>query len=224
MSAPKTRVEPVQKQLRGEILSGHLAPGSKLPLAELAERFGISVGVMREALIRLTTEGLVTAEPQLGFRVVSVSEGDLQELIEARLLIECDVFRSAIEHGSVDWEIEVITAYHRMHRVELDRERPRNEEAWVAAHREFHRALLSGCPNRRLIAVAMSLRDAAELYRSTSVQAMTVEQYRRRDEEHRMLRDAAVERDIENGPTLLGEHLLGTARYLQLVEDVREEA
>lgn len=216
MTSPKTRVEPVQKQLRGEILAGRLQPGSKLLLAELAERFGISVGVMREALIRLTTEGLVTAEPQLGFRVVSVSEEDLRELIEARLLIECDVFRSAIEHGSVEWEVEVITAYHRMHRVELDPDGNRNEEAWVAAHREFHRALLSGCPNRRLVSVAMSLRDAAELYRSTGVSAMTEDQLRRRDEEHLALRNAAVERDAENGPRLLGEHLLLTARFIQM--------
>lgn len=216
MTSPKTRVEPVQTQLRGEILAGRLQPGSKLLLAELAERFGISVGVMREALIRLTTEGLVTAEPQLGFRVVSVSEEDLRELIEARLLIECDVFRSAIEHGSVEWEVEVITAYHRMHRVELDPDGNRNEEAWVAAHREFHRALLSGCPNRRLVSVAMSLRDAAELYRSTGVSAMTEDQLRRRDEEHLALRNAAVERDAENGPRLLGEHLLLTARFIQM--------
>lgn len=202
--------------MRGEILAGRLQPGSKLLLAELAERFGISVGVMREALIRLTTEGLVTAEPQLGFRVVSVSEEDLRELIEARLLIECDVFRSAIEHGSVEWEVEVITAYHRMHRVELDPDGNRNEEAWVAAHREFHRALLSGCPNRRLVSVAMSLRDAAELYRSTGVSAMTEDQLRRRDEEHLALRNAAVERDAENGPRLLGEHLLLTARFIQM--------
>lgn len=218
MSGPKTRVEPVQKKLRGEILSGHLMPGSKLPLAELAERFGISVGVMREALIRLTTEGLVVAEPQLGFRVVSVSDEDLQELLEARLLIECEVFRSAIENGSVEWEIEVIAAYHRMQRVELDPEGNRNEEAWVAAHREFHRALLSGCPNRRLVSVAMSLRDAAELYRTTSVQAMADDHSKRRDEEHLMLRDAAVERDATRGPKLLGDHLLGTARYFHLVE------
>lgn len=214
MRTAKTRVEPVQAQLRGEILSGGLVPGSKLPLAEIASRLQASVGVVREALIRLTSEGLVVAEPQLGFRVAAVSEKDLHELIDTRLVVECEAFRSAIIHGSVDWESDVIGAYHRLHRVERDADGERNKDAWVTAHRDFHETLLAGCPNSRLVAVAMSLRDAAELYRSASVSAMTEADEVRRDAEHLALRDAATGRDLAGGPELLGEHIRMTARYL----------
>lgn len=213
MSTAKTRVEPVQAQLRGEILSGVVAPGSKLPLAEIAGRLQASVGVVREALIRLTSEGLVVAEPQLGFRVAAVSEKDLHELIDTRLVVECEAFRSAIAHGSVDWESDVIGAYHRLHRIERDSNGERNKDAWVSAHRAFHETLLAGCPNRRLVAVAMSLRDAAELYRSASVTVMTAEDEARRDAEHIALRDAATARDLVRGPELLADHIRMTARY-----------
>ncbi len=213
MSTAKTRVEPVQAQLRGEILSGVVAPASKLPLAEIAGRLQASVGVVREALIRLTSEGLVVAEPQLGFRVAAVSEKDLHELIDTRLVVECEAFRSAIAHGSVDWESDVIGAYHRLHHIERDSDGERNKDAWVSAHRAFHETLLAGCPNRRLVAVAMSLRDAAELYRSASVTVMTAEDEARRDAEHIALRDAATARDLVRGPELLGDHIRMTARY-----------
>jgi len=213
VSTAKTRVEPVQAQLRGEILSGVVAPGSKLPLAEIAGRLQASVGVVREALIRLTSEGLVVAEPQLGFRVAAVSEKDLHELIDTRLVVECEAFRSAIAHGSVDWESDVIGAYHRLHRIERDSNGERNKDAWVSAHRAFHETLLAGCPNRRLVAVAMSLRDAAELYRSASVTVMTAEDEARRDAEHIALRDAATARDLVRGPELLADHIRMTARY-----------
>lgn len=209
-------MEPVEARLRSEILAGRAAPGSKLRLAELAARLEVSTGVVREALIRLAAGGLVDAEPQLGFRVASVSDSDLRDLIEARLVIECSAFESAIEHGDVEWEGRVISAYHHLSRVEHSADAGRTGDAWVASHRSFHEALISGCPNRRLISVSMSLRDAAELYRASSVGGMTPADAEQRDQEHLALRDAAIDRDLENGPALLRDHIRMTARYFNL--------
>jgi DNA-binding GntR family transcriptional regulator len=217
MPAPRTRVEPIQDQLRSEILAGLLPPGTKLPLAELAARLGASIGVVREALIRLGSESLVVAEPQLGFRVTPVSERDLRELIETRCVVECEAFRRAIADGSLDWESAVTAAYHHLDRTQLVTDGLRNNEPWVASHRRFHEVLTDGCDNRRLVTVAMSLRDSAELYRSASVIAMTPEQIAQRDREHLALRDAALSRDVIRGPELLREHIRMTAHYFNLV-------
>lgn len=211
-SAP-TRVEPVRARLRDEVLTGKLAPGAKLRLADLAERLGVSVGVVREALIRLTAEGLVVAEPQLGFRVIPVSAKDLDDLVGARLVVECETFRSAMTHGDHEWEGAVIAAYHRLQRIQEQTDSGRTGEGWVAGHRFFHMTLLSGCPNQRLVAASMSLRDGAELYRTSSVKTMSAADAKRRDAEHLALRDAAVGRDIERGVALLGEHIKLTANY-----------
>lgn len=213
MTAPKTRVEPIQARLRNEILTGQIAPGAKLRLAELSERAGASIGVVREALIRLGSEGLVLAEPQLGFRVAPVSAKDLDDLIGARLVVECETFRLAVAHGSHEWEGDVIAAYHRMRRIEGERDTRRNEDGWVAAHRSFHEKLLAGCPNQRLVDSSMALRDSAEMYRSSSVLTMTPEDAAQRDAEHAALRDAAVDRDAERGVAMLGAHIRMTAKY-----------
>lgn len=213
----KTRVEPVQALLRSEILSGALAPGSKLGLSAVAHRAGASMGVVREALIRLVSEGVVVSEPQLGFRVAPISEGDLRDLVETRCLVECEAFRQALIHGGLEWESEVVAAYHRLGRVERNDAGERNSAAWVDAHRQFHEALLGACDNARLKGLAMVLRDSAELYRAASVGVMEPAQSRERDGEHLALRDAVLDRDATRGPELLQAHIRRTADYFSVV-------
>ena len=213
----KTRVERVQVLLRAEILAGRIAPGSKLPLTELAAQTDATVGVVREALIRLVSEGLVVSEPQLGFRVMPTTAADLRDLVDARRLVECEAFGQAIEFGSLAWESRVMAAYHHLERTEhIVSADSRTDEAWVESHRKFHEALLEGCPNARLIAVAMQLRDAAELYRSFSVQEMTPADRETRDREHLALRNAAITRNAAEGRELLSKHIIATADRLHL--------
>jgi DNA-binding GntR family transcriptional regulator len=65
-----TRADAVHARLRADVLSGRLRPGQRLQFAELGRRYAASIGVLREVLMRLTEQGLVSAEPQIGFRVV----------------------------------------------------------------------------------------------------------------------------------------------------------
>ena len=211
----KTRVDRVQAALRRDIFAGREQPGGKLPLADLARRHGAGMSVVREALIKLVAEGLVVSEPQVGFRVVPISSTDLRHLVEARCLIECEAFQTSIRQGDLVWESRVLAAHHRLvGTMRMDPEDPAQlREEWVAAHTEFHMVLMSGCENTRLLSVAMSLRDAAELYRRWSVTSMDHEGLDR-DREHLALRDAALARNAEEGGRLLKEHIEHTARIL----------
>src|SRR2546423_2810206 len=116
--APKTttRADRIYRELRADILSGRLCPGQRLPFAELCERYDVSIGVLREVLPRLTEQGLVSAEPQIGFRVTSVSEDDLVQLTEARDTIEPLVLRQSIEHGDLGSESTILAAHHTLTR------------------------------------------------------------------------------------------------------------
>lgn len=216
MTEAKTRVEPIRARLRSEILSGALAPGSKLGLSAVASRMGATMGVAREALLRLASEGMVVSEPQQGFRVTPVSERDLRDLVETRCVVECEAFRQSIRRGGLAWEGDVIAAYHRLSRLEQGAGSPRDHAAWVDSHRHFHEVLLAACDNARLTAVSMTLRDAAELYRAASVGVMTPAQCEERDREHLALRDAAVQRDELQGSELLEAHIRRTAQYFSL--------
>ena len=69
IEAGQNRTERVFEALRFELLESRLQPGERLKLVELAERFGISQTVVREALTRLSEQGLVVATPNKGFMV-----------------------------------------------------------------------------------------------------------------------------------------------------------
>lgn len=210
-----TRADHARQQLRDDILTGRLAPGQRLKFPELIDRCGVSASVLREALARLTTEGLVQAQAHHGYMVTPLSHEDLEELTTARLEIESLVLRQSIRYGDVDWEASVVAAYHVLERTPMtEAADPRRvTEAWAAAHAQFHHALLAGCRNRRLLTMARTLRDETELYRRWSV-SLGNEPDRDVEGEHTALLEAAVKRDVDPAAERLRAHIAHTAQLL----------
>ena len=203
-----TRNEEVTNRLRADILTGRLVPGSRLRSAELVDRYDSSTGVVREALTRLAEQGLVEAEPQHGFRVVTLSVADLHDLTVARCEVEGLVLRMSIEHGDVAWESRVVAAHHALVRTPMEHPDDRSllRDEWTLANAHFHEVLLSACPNQRLFAMASSLRDSADLYRRWSLPVATYD-HERVHAEHRALTDAAVRHDADAAVRILHEHI-----------------
>src|SRR4051812_17838081 len=210
-----TRSEQVFSQLRTDILSGRLLPGTRLRFADLTERYGCSTSVVREGLSRLAEQGLVQSEPQHGFHVTSLSQEDLDELTAARCELEGLVLKMSIEHGDIGWESNLVAAHHALERTPMETEGDPvlMSEEWTLAHFKFHEALLSGCPNQRLLAMALSLRDAAELYRRWS-RPVGHDDHRDVGGEHRQLLVTALGGDAPEAVRLLEEHLRRTTRAL----------
>lgn len=207
MAGSETQSELTYHRLRADILGGHLAPGAALQFAQLRESYGASMGVLREALMRLTAEGLAVNRSQQGFRVVDLTLKDLDDLTNSRVLIETAVLRDAVEQGDLDWEAGIVSAHHRLERTpkHIDGDEHSVTDAWARAHQEFHAALLSAAGNQRLMNIANSLRAAAELYRRWS---MPYERVKRDvDAEHRELMDLALGRKPEDACEVLAQHL-----------------
>lgn len=200
--------------LRGDILSGRRAPGSRLQFAELVASYGCSVGVVREALQRLAGENLVEAEANQGFHVVSVSIPDLIDLTDARCELEATALRLAINAVSLAQQGEAIAAMHVLDgTAQFDETDPqRFSEAWVEAHNAFHRTLLSACPNRRILGIASSLREAAELYRRWS--APIADRDRDISGEHHAILEAFLNHDADRASELLKAHIQRTTDKL----------
>src|SRR4051812_6824836 len=98
IESPPTRTHWVDTRLRRQILSGALAPGTKLRAEHLAEPLGVSPPPLREAFQRLAGEGLVVIEPQRGARVAPIDEDDALELYDLRLLLEPPAMRASMAH------------------------------------------------------------------------------------------------------------------------------
>jgi DNA-binding GntR family transcriptional regulator len=215
MGSGGSKAERVFQNLRADILAGRHSPGQRLRYNELCERYGTSMGVLREGLLRLSEQGLVRGEPQQGFQVVSLSASDLLELTEARRELETLTLRRAMAVGGIDWEARLMAAHHRLSRTpQLDAEDPvRLSDNWVAAHAEFHDTLLDGCTNQRLKDITAGLRASAELYRRWSV-PLGHESDRDIGAEHAELLALVLARDVEGAVKHLGDHVDRTTTIL----------
>ena len=209
----ETLTSAVFDALRRAVITGEFAPGERLRVRQLAERFGTGLSPIREALNRLLRDGLVQQSDLRGFSVAPATEADLDELTKARLWANEKALRESIAHGDAAWEENVLLAYHRLSRVEarLDGSPPDIDPAWDAAHAAFHLQLIEACGSRWLTGFCTQLFGLADRYRHLSriaPQAGT----RRRNDEHRMIMEATVARDAEKAVHLLNEHFLLTAR------------
>ncbi len=212
-SAKQMLSEQVYAQLRDAIMRGGHAPGAALRPQDLARERGVSLAVVREALVRLVGEGLADRLPNRGFAVPAFSDRRWQEIAEARRTIEPALLRLSVERGDVDWEARVRAAHHRLARTPAyaPEEGEYYTEAWSEAHRIFHRTLLEGCGNPVLLETFDRLWTASELARRWSARRNPD---RDGADEHRSLEEAALARDPGTAAATLTRHLTLTAAAL----------
>jgi GntR family carbon starvation induced transcriptional regulator len=201
-----TQAESVRDIVRADILDGRLLPGAKLNIKALEGQIGVSLGAIREALSRLSAEGLVLAEAHRGYRVSPVSKDELLDLTRTRVEIESLCLAQAIDDGDVEWESRIVAAAHRMERLQKtpSGEDARNTLAWAQAHSEFHEALVSACSSLWLHRIRKMLYEQSERYRRLSVPLDT--DHREVLDEHRHIMDAVLRRDRTAALAQLEKH------------------
>ncbi|MEU2255215.1 GntR family transcriptional regulator [Nocardia xishanensis] len=205
--------EQIYAHLRDAIMRGNYAPGDALKPQDLAKEQGVSLAVVREALVRVVGDGLADRLPNRGFAVPEFSDRRWQEIAEARRTIEPVLLRMSIERGDVEWEARVRAAHHRLARTPafVPEEGEHYTEAWSEAHRVFHRTLLEGCGNPVLLETFDRMWTASELARRWSTHRNPG---RDGADEHRRLEEVALARDADAAAEALTRHLTLTAAAL----------
>jgi GntR family carbon starvation induced transcriptional regulator len=201
------------ERLRQEIVGGRLIPGEKLRVDALRDRYEIGGSPLREALARLSSEGLVFQQEQKGFRVSAISADDLIELTRTRCWVNEIALRDAIIHGDVVWEETIVLAFHRLKRtpVRLATEPTVNPD-WNRLHRSFHVALVAACRSRWMLNFHNMLFDCAERYRN--VVAVLSPENRDSVGEHTAIMEATIERKTDVAVSLLNSHYERTTSLL----------
>lgn len=201
-------------QLRHDILHCVLQPGERLRLQQLADTYKFGIGSIREALYRLVGDGLVLTEDQRGFTVTPLSRESLLDLLRMRLLLEEHGIRESIKHGGVDWEVGVVSAFHRLakggdgHAAD-----PRVvDPTWERHHANFHHSLVAGCNSPSLLQMRETVYVQGDRYRHFYLTYVAGE----RDHlaEHKLLMEAALRRDAEETVRLIRLHLKTTVDSL----------
>ena len=133
--------------LRAMLFAGELAPGEPLREVSLAEAFQVARSTVREALQVLAAEGLVTRYPNRGVVVTELTEADIAEIFEARLLLESAGVRAGSAAADLSPVAAALTAY-------ADAVRAGEPAEATHAHLEFHTSLVALLGNGRLVAAA----------------------------------------------------------------------
>jgi DNA-binding GntR family transcriptional regulator len=213
-SAELPLAERAYRALRQAIVRGDFEPGARLRVEELSRRFSVSSSPLREALNRLSEQGLVCALENRGFRVAPLTAAGVGDLARVRTLVECEALRDAIAHGKDAWEAQAVAAGHALALAERRLgDQPRTlDDDWSARHRAFHLSLYAGCTSPLLLDLADVLFDNAERYRRWA--ARWRQAPRRKHDEHQQLLKAVLARDSDRAVELLRTHISHTEQLV----------
>jgi len=132
----------VCQKLREKIVYAYYKPGEPLNEMRLSKEFGISRTPIREALIRLSEENLVTIVPNLGARVADLNIYDFYHLIEVRLILERAVARLAVQNARENHINDMSKLFERVKNVKED-----DIYGYVDCDREFHQIIAEAAGN-----------------------------------------------------------------------------
>ncbi len=158
---PSTLSSLAKESIRMRIVTGEIAAGEIYSAPALAAVLGVSATPIREAMLELTADGLVEAVPNRGFRVVELSQHDLDEIFELRLMLEVPAAEESARRG-----ISPADQARFLEMAELIEKRAQDGDTvgFLAADRDFHLGLIATLGNSRLVDIVSRLRDQARLY------------------------------------------------------------
>lgn len=205
--------------LRLDIVTNRFEPGSRLPILELQDRFGVGLTALHKAFAQLAVDGLVTAESPRGVRTAPVSGADLRDLTQARLAIEPLAIRDAVNNATDESDARMVAALHMLSRTApfADPETMVYNELYLARHRILHEALTATCTSSWLRRFRAILFVHAERYQQISVVYRNRQDLRRDHDtktEHAALVDAVLARDEDLAAALMTNHVASAAQLL----------
>lgn len=170
MNAPQplvpSMVDAAYQQVRQRILDNVWPPGHRALETEVALALGMSRTPVREALLRLQSEGLVEIIPRHGMRVLPVSPTDMREIYEILTALECMAVELIARRKPSDEELAPLVEATQAMEQALARE---ELEQWAQADERFHAHLLELAGNRQLQATVLNYWDRAHRARMFSL-------------------------------------------------------
>lgn len=209
-------------ELRDQILTGSLPAGSRLAQYDLADSLNMSITPLREAIRRLSSEGLLTVETHRDVRVSTMTADEARQLFEVRLSLD----PTAAELAATRRTETDIAAMRAAVADLLPVTRKWGEEA-LTAHRVFHQTLYRASHNDVLIKMLDDLWDKSDRYRRLGLDLPPGDEPRTRDlEEHQRLVDLIVDGEAAQAAQLMRDHITNslTATAISALEDLENRS
>jgi GntR family transcriptional regulator, rspAB operon transcriptional repressor len=196
--------ETVYEQLRAEMISCKLAPGTEMREAELAARFEVSKSPVRDALMRLERERLVITLPRQGYRVAPVSLADVLDMFHLRAALERACMERIVERAS-DAELKSLDRFRRFVPKQWD-------GGFIAFNRAFHRRTAELGGNARMRDQINDLIDQMERAVQVSVASMRRGDPQVAVDEHVAIIEALQARDRKRAQRLAEQHVVDAGK------------
>ncbi|OLZ54868.1 GntR family transcriptional regulator [Amycolatopsis keratiniphila] len=206
----------IARQLRDAIMTGALPPGTQLGETDLASRFQVSRGPLREAMQHLVSEGLLRSERHRGLFVIDLEPGDVYDIYSARSAIERAAMLRALRGDRERVATELEEAVHAM-AAAADEDDP-TALSW--ADLRFHEALIAASGSKRLVRMARTLLIETRMC-LTALQG-TYQRVEERVTEHTSIIEALRAGDEETALSLLEAHMEDAVQRLAPGTSLRE--
>jgi GntR family transcriptional regulator, rspAB operon transcriptional repressor len=207
----------VYRELRRAILTCEFQPGQELREQALAERYRVSRSPIRDSLLRLEQEDLVTVLPRQGYLVNPVSISDAEEIFDLRLLIEpaCAAAAAARANDSALRELDRFRGFT---------DSDCTEHGYIEYDESFHRSIPDLSGNGRMAAVALDLIEQFERLARVSLRTFRRAHVRGLCTEHEAIIDALQAHDADRAAQLSHAHVEGThARVIMALRLVEQQ-
>ena len=191
------------------ILDGAYPQGQLIAEGDVSDAVGVSRTPVREAFLRLEAEGMLRLFPKRGALVVPISAADVEDVMEARLLIE----RFAIRR-SIELELDLAEPLGEAIAAQERHAESGDQVAFVDADREFHRVFVAATGNAVVLRMHDSLRDQQNRMGLAAL-SRSADRIARILKEHRAIVDAVDAGDAAAGDELIERHLEGTLTLLR---------
>lgn len=206
----RTNAEKAYRLIREDIIVGALEPELKLKIEMLRERYDLGAGPLREALARLSSDHLVHLTGQRGCVVAAMSVEDALDIGNTRKMLEMQAVESSVENANDEWELGLITAFHRLEQIERRMDQGSHEMGeWEIRNQKFHDALVAACNSKWLLRMRQTMFDQHARYRCLS--RVTSAATRDISLEHRAIFDAAMDRNAQLTASEIGKHIQRTS-------------
>jgi DNA-binding GntR family transcriptional regulator len=188
----------IYRAIRSAILTCEFQPGQELREQVLAARFGVSRSPIRDTLLRLAMERLVTVLPRQGYRVNPISMSDIEEIFGLRLLIQPACALAAAQADD--------SALRELDRFREYKFEGQNESEFINYNRAFHRTIEDLAGNTRMAAIARDLDEQYDRLVCISLRAFNFEQVSDAQSEHDAIITALQTHDADRASRLAYKH------------------
>jgi DNA-binding GntR family transcriptional regulator len=196
--------------LRAAIITGVMQPGKLYSTPTLASMFGISATPVREAMLSLAKEGLVEAQRNKGYRVVELTDEQLDDITEIRILLEVPAIERLARLCDASLAARIERELRHVAHDVVRFARKGDLISFIEADRHLHLGLLSLAGNGRLVSIVGELRAHSRLYGLRHL--VDIGGLQQSAEEHELLLDYITQGDAERATSLMFKHIMHVRR------------